>query len=577
MDTNRIDNLFGLTSKTATARLADKDVGAKTGGFADLLFGVMSQRADNLALDQIKAATNTTTASLRSGRGLPSSSPNAGQRNDLTAPLSRQDRHIDRDRVASGKSDDSAVKTSQSLDDRPATPVRTDRKQDAITKRGCDDQQVDDVAEGEMLDTGSQVDAATETDLPDDSQDAGLGTDGGDTGADGGKRDEPDQSAEPQAGLALVASAVPVDETVVTREIGTDVVPQVNPTTPDTATKPSADIGEAAALAATASLPDIADIASSGQDAAPESSIGASAKTDEAADTAKPAVTFAATVALATSGDLDATDAEAQKVALTADNERQLEDPGNLFRRNNNGGRKTASVGQGATQGTNGGAHPGAQNNAQATPDLHAAVTQASAGSTAGSAATLSTVAPIGFDSGLGTSTGLPGWNLHLAQGSAIRRGDFVASLRQHLQNLPVHDQVALSIQRSLRDGNGSITLQLSPTELGRIHVKLDIDEENNVQASVMVERPATLDLLQRDMKALERALQEAGLKAGPGDLSFSLQGGDPEAFARDFGSGNGTGSGGSGLAADNGADDLPATTAAPVIATGDGWVDVQV
>jgi flagellar hook-length control protein FliK len=283
-------------------------------------------------------------------------------------------------------------------------------------------------------------------------------------------------------------------------------------------------------------------------------------------------VTFSATLALSdTAGDVQA-EAEGQVNAIAARNEQQLEDAGNSFRRNTSNGRRNQGNGTGAT---------GGQANAAPHQAAAAAVaTEAHIGSTASQSSTAlaSGTVPLGFDTGLGNATGLPGWNLHLAQGSAIRRGDFVANLRQHLQNLPAHEQVALSIQRSLKDGGGNITLQLSPAELGRIHLKLKIDEENNVQASVVVERPATLELLQRDMKALERALQEAGLKAGPGDLSFSLQGGDPEAFAREFGSGSGNGSNGAGrgTGADS-AEDAPAAVAAAIVDTADGWVDVQV
>ena len=183
----------------------------------------------------------------------------------------------------------------------------------------------------------------------------------------------------------------------------------------------------------------------------------------------------------------------------------------------------------------NGAGAAGAQANTPHQPTITAATAAEShtSGTTAlqGTTSLAGGTVPIGFDTGLGNAAGLSNWNLHLGQNAALRRGDFVANLRQHLQNLPAHEQVALTIQRSLRDGGGNITLQLSPAELGRIHLKLKIDEENNVQASVVVERPATLELLQRDMKALERALQEAGLKAGPGDLSFSLQGGGPGSF----------------------------------------------
>ncbi|HEX6117969.1 MAG TPA: flagellar hook-length control protein FliK [Dongiaceae bacterium] len=140
------------------------------------------------------------------------------------------------------------------------------------------------------------------------------------------------------------------------------------------------------------------------------------------------------------------------------------------------------------------------------------------------------------FDSSLPPDGSAPGWALHLAQGAAGRRADFVAQLRQHLQNLPIQEQVAVHVQRALREGAGRVSIQLSPDDLGRIHVKLDIDKDKRVTAAVTVERPGTLDLLQRDIKGLERALQDAGLNMESGDLSFSLGHRGDQEFAQDLG-----------------------------------------
>ncbi|MGH6893748.1 MAG: flagellar hook-length control protein FliK [Dongiaceae bacterium] len=138
-----------------------------------------------------------------------------------------------------------------------------------------------------------------------------------------------------------------------------------------------------------------------------------------------------------------------------------------------------------------------------------------------------------------------PGWALHLAQGSAGKRAEFLAQLKQHLQNLPAQEQVAVHIQRALRQGTGKFSIQLSPAELGRIQVKLEIDEEKRVTAAVTVERPSTLELLQRDVKGLERALHDAGLKMDGGDLSFSLGRGRDQEFAQDLDSFDAAGLGG--------------------------------
>jgi flagellar hook-length control protein FliK len=171
---------------------------------------------------------------------------------------------------------------------------------------------------------------------------------------------------------------------------------------------------------------------------------------------------------------------------------------------------------------------------------------------------------------------GLAGWSLHLAQGTNGRRADFIANLRQHLQNLPAHEQVAVHIQRAVTDRLSKLTVELSPVELGRIQVKLKIDEENRVSATVTVERAGTLELLQKDARALERALQEAGLKTDSSSLSFTLQGGETGDLGQNgaFGGPGRAAQTGDGAAAiaENGHLARPS-----VIETADGLVDVEV
>lgn len=166
---------------------------------------------------------------------------------------------------------------------------------------------------------------------------------------------------------------------------------------------------------------------------------------------------------------------------------------------------------------------------APAQPSIQAAQQAQSAGP--GESTATTALAP-GFE---GDGVGAPGWTLHLAQGAAAKRPDFIAQLRQHLQDLPAHEQVAVNIQRAVREGTGRLSIQLSPTELGQIHVKLEIDEDKRVTAAVTVEKPSTLELLQRDGKALERALHDAGLKMDGNDLSFSLGRHDGKEFSQDM------------------------------------------
>ncbi|MEI8394389.1 MAG: flagellar hook-length control protein FliK [Rhodospirillaceae bacterium] len=102
-----------------------------------------------------------------------------------------------------------------------------------------------------------------------------------------------------------------------------------------------------------------------------------------------------------------------------------------------------------------------------------------------------------------------------------------LASVRQTRPGMPTSatDQVSVQLQRGVKDGSGSISMQLRPEELGRIDVRLDIGKDGAVNAMITADRPLTLDLLQRDSKALERALQDAGLQTSAGSLNFGLRG----------------------------------------------------
>jgi flagellar hook-length control protein FliK len=88
-----------------------------------------------------------------------------------------------------------------------------------------------------------------------------------------------------------------------------------------------------------------------------------------------------------------------------------------------------------------------------------------------------------------------------------------------------VMDQVILQLSRNVKSGNDQMTIQLHPAELGRINIKLDFLGDNKVQGTIVASNPATLHLLLKDVRGIERALQEAGLRADPGSLQFNLGG----------------------------------------------------
>lgn len=83
---------------------------------------------------------------------------------------------------------------------------------------------------------------------------------------------------------------------------------------------------------------------------------------------------------------------------------------------------------------------------------------------------------------------------------------------------------LAVHIAQQFKNGARRFDIRLDPPELGRIDVRLDVSRDGQVSTHLVVERSETLDLLQRDARQLERALQDAGLDTSKEDMKFSLK-----------------------------------------------------
>lgn len=144
-----------------------------------------------------------------------------------------------------------------------------------------------------------------------------------------------------------------------------------------------------------------------------------------------------------------------------------------------------------------------------------------------------------------------------------------------------VTEQVTVQMQRGVASGQDRMTIQLRPEELGRIDIRLDFGADGRVKAQVSADNPLTLELLQRDSRNLERALQDAGLKTDSGSLSFNLRG-DGQQFSRQ-GNGDGASNGQnqkSSLAANDSFPDEADTltrTATRTYRVANGRVDVRI
>lgn len=109
-----------------------------------------------------------------------------------------------------------------------------------------------------------------------------------------------------------------------------------------------------------------------------------------------------------------------------------------------------------------------------------------------------------------------------------------------------VTDQVAVNINRAAAQGLDRISIQMRPSELGKVDVKMEVAHDGRVTAVITVERQETFDMLRGDSRALTQALQDAGLQADQNSLSFNLQGQGSETAQNGAGSsaGGGTGDG---------------------------------
>lgn len=103
----------------------------------------------------------------------------------------------------------------------------------------------------------------------------------------------------------------------------------------------------------------------------------------------------------------------------------------------------------------------------------------------------------------------------HLATAKSARPGHHAP---------PAPTQVAVHIQRAAQDGLDRVSIQLRPVELGRIEVRMEFGSDGVMRAKFMAENPQTLELLQRDLRGLEKSLQDAGIRTESGSLSFSLR-----------------------------------------------------
>jgi len=90
-----------------------------------------------------------------------------------------------------------------------------------------------------------------------------------------------------------------------------------------------------------------------------------------------------------------------------------------------------------------------------------------------------------------------------------------------------LNEQISVQIKKAVSQGTDRIRIQLKPAELGRLDIQLEVSQDGRVAAIVNADRPETLDMLRRDARGLQQALQDAGLQMDSNNLSFNLGNGN--------------------------------------------------
>jgi flagellar hook-length control protein FliK len=110
---------------------------------------------------------------------------------------------------------------------------------------------------------------------------------------------------------------------------------------------------------------------------------------------------------------------------------------------------------------------------------------------------------------------------------------------------------IALQIHRNAQTQVDTFRMQLHPTDLGQLEVRLKFSKDGTMKAHLVADKPETLALLQKDSAQLQKMLEQSGLQLDGNALSFDLR------QQRDQGTQSAYNNNGSRAAAGNADDDI--------------------
>jgi len=89
--------------------------------------------------------------------------------------------------------------------------------------------------------------------------------------------------------------------------------------------------------------------------------------------------------------------------------------------------------------------------------------------------------------------------------------------------------EMGLEIARRVSAGGDELVIRMDPAELGRINVRMAVNEQGQLRAIVSADMPTVLEALRSDLSQLNRALEQAGVRTDAQSFRFDQGGGaDP-------------------------------------------------
>ncbi|OPZ78903.1 MAG: Flagellar hook-length control protein FliK [Alphaproteobacteria bacterium ADurb.Bin438] len=87
-----------------------------------------------------------------------------------------------------------------------------------------------------------------------------------------------------------------------------------------------------------------------------------------------------------------------------------------------------------------------------------------------------------------------------------------------------IANQIKVKVQ-NLKQGEDKITIKLKPYELGDIEIKLNISKDGKVSAVINSNKQETMQIMQKDVEALQKMFNDNGYKADVSSFSFNFKG----------------------------------------------------